>query len=81
MPMSFPDLQSLEEAAVVWKFRARREGETEAEYRQALADHVQPKDFIESQEIRTGKGWDVWGDAENLDMLYRRGWPKDRWTL
>lgn len=71
MPMDFPDLKALEMAAEVWKFRNRQENETEAEYRAALADHVQQKDRIEAQEIRTGKGWDQWTRAQNLDMLKR----------
>lgn len=71
MPMSFPDMNSLTHAAKVWKFRVPNPGETENQYRKALADFVQPHDLIESQEIRTGKGWDQWSDGENLDMLAR----------
>ena len=73
MPMSFPDLKDLISAAEVHKFRELNLGETEDEYREALADHVKPIDLIESQEIRTGKGWDEWNAAENADML-RRGY-------
>lgn len=43
-----------------------------AQYRQALADFVRPHDLVESQEIRTGKGWNRFTDAENIDMI-RRG--------
>jgi hypothetical protein len=32
------------------------EGNGEAEHRDALADHFEPKEFIEAHEIRTGKG-------------------------
>lgn len=71
MPMNFPDMDSLKRAAEVWKFRDPRDGETEAEFRDALADHVAPKDLIESQEIRTGKGWDRWSEADKLQMLAR----------
>lgn len=74
MPMSFPDIKALERAAECWKFRKPNEGETEAQYRTALADFVQPRDLIESQEIRTGKGWDQWDQSENKDMLKRSGW-------
>lgn len=56
MPMSFPDMKSLKFAAQCHKFREPNEGETEAAFRKALADHVKPIDFIESQEIRTSKG-------------------------
>lgn len=73
MPMSFPDMRSLERAADVHQFRPPNEGESEASYREALADHVKPRDFIEAQEIRTGKGWDQWNQSENLDMLRRSG--------
>lgn len=71
MPMDFPDLKSLEGAAELWKFREIREGESEDHYRNALADFVAPKDFIESQEIRNGVGWDQWTDEQNRDMIKR----------
>lgn len=71
MPMDFPNMDSLKRAAEVHKFRQPNEGETEQQYRTALADYVRPIDFIESQEIRTSKGWDQWNDAESLDMLKR----------
>jgi hypothetical protein len=71
MPMSFPDMRSLKSAAEVHKFRQPNEGESEAEYRSALADHVAPRDFIESQEIRTSKGWNQWDQKDNEDMLRR----------
>ena len=58
MPMDFPDMQSLKMAAEIHKFRQPAEGETEVQYRRALADHVRPIDFIESEEIRNGVGWD-----------------------
>jgi len=75
MPMSFPDMKSLKFAAQCHKFREPNEGETEAAFREALADHVKPRDFIESQEIRTGKGWDEWDARENKEMLRRSGFP------
>ncbi len=71
MPMSFPDMKSLERAGRLHGFRAPRDGESEAAYRAALADHVVAIDIIESQEIRTGKGWDEWNGTENLDVLIR----------
>ena len=73
MPMDFPDLKSLQLAARVWKFREISEGESEDDYRNALADHVAPRDFIESQEIRNKVGWDQWSDEQNKDMLRKRG--------
>jgi hypothetical protein len=71
MPMDFPDLKSLEEAASVWKFRSREKAEGEEQYREALADFVQPKDFIESMEIRKGKSWDKFTDEDNEEILLR----------
>jgi len=73
MPMDFPDMKSLQMAAKVYKFRDVNEGETEQEYRSALADHVAPRDFIESEEIRNSVGWDKWNDEQKKDMLNRQG--------
>lgn len=72
MPMDFPDMQSLVRAAKDHGFREPREGEGEAAYRTALADFVQPRDFVESCEIRNKVGWDRFSEAQNLDMLRRR---------
>lgn len=70
MPQSFPDMQSLEYASQIHKFRKALEGETEAEYRTALADHVKVSGhMLEAMEIRTGKGWDEFTDEENEQML------------
>ena len=73
MPMDFPDLKSLEFAAKVWKFRTPNEGESEDDYRNALANFVSDKDYIESQEIRHKSGWDKWTDPQKKDTLLRRG--------
>ena len=71
MPMNFPDMKSLLLAADAWKFRKPNEGESEDEYRIALAEFVAPQDMIESMEIRNKVGWDQWNDAQNLAMLMR----------
>ena len=71
MPMDFPDMESLKYAAVVHKFRQPNDGETEVSFRRALADHVQHIDFIESEEIRNGVGWDKFSESENKGMLGR----------
>lgn len=71
MPMDFPDLKSLKRAAEIHEFRDIFENESEIHYRNALADHVAPRDFIESQEIRNGTGWDQWSDDQNKDTLRR----------
>ena len=73
MPMDFPDMKSLERAAEVHGFRVVNDGESEADYREALADYVKPRDFIESQEIRNKVGWDQWTKSQKKDMLARSG--------
>lgn len=73
MPMDFPDMASLIRAASIHGFRQPNKDEPEAAYRVALADHAEKIDFIEGQEIRTGKGWDQWDDEENKQMLRRSG--------
>ena len=75
MPMDFPTMDSLKRAAKCHEFRQPNEGETEAAYRKALADHVQPRDLIESMEIRSSVGWDKFSDAQNKEMLLR-GLPR-----
>ena len=71
MPMDFPDMASLKRHAdlITPKFRQPEEGETEEHYRNALADHVKPLDFIESQEIRNKVGWDKFSDSQNRGMV------------
>lgn len=73
MPMDFPDMNSLKKAAELWKFRKPADGETEDAYRIALADHVQPRDYVESLEIRNKVGWDQFTQEQNRNMLRRRG--------
>lgn len=73
MPMDFPDMASLRRAAQVHGFRPPTEDEPEVAYREALADHVQSIDFLESMEIRTGHGWNQFTEKEALDMLRRSG--------
>ena len=69
MPMDFPDIKSLEMAARVHKFRKLAKGETEEQYSTALADHVAPRDLIESEEIRNKVGWDQFTDKQNEKMI------------
>ena len=69
MPMDFPDFDSLKRAAQVHKFREPRDGESERDFRRALATHVRDIDLVESMEIETGKGWDKFSDADNTAML------------
>jgi len=72
MPMNFPDLKSLKFCAKCHKFRKINEGESEDDYRSALADHVEPHDFIESHEIRNKVGWDQWSDKQNRDIIIKK---------
>jgi len=77
MPMDFPDLRSLKSAAQVHKFRDINDGESEDDYRTALADHVQPRDFVESCEIRNKVGWDKFTEPQNVDLV-RRSFQRHR---
>ena len=71
MPMDFPDMKSLIRAAGLWNFRAIQNGETEDQYREALADFVQPMDFVESCEIRNKVGWDKFNEQQAAEMVIR----------
>ena len=73
MPMDFPNMQSLINAAEVHQFRKPKEGESEADFRIELANHVFPRDRIESFEIRYGIGWDQWTRGQKLESV--RGLP------
>lgn len=73
MPMDFPDMRSLEMAARIHKFRDIHEDESEDDYRNALADHIAPRDFMESQEVRNKVGWDQWSDEQKEDMFKNVG--------
>jgi hypothetical protein len=73
MPMDFPDYSSIKRTGEIWKFRKPHKDESEEDYRNALADYVEPKDFIESQEIRNKVGWDQWSEDQKRDMLIRSG--------
>lgn len=75
MPMDFPDLNSLKRHAEMLKFRKPNEGETEDAYRMALADYVEPLDFVESLEIRNKVGCDKFTPNQERDMLRRKGFP------
>ena len=72
MPMDFPDMDSLKRCAEIHKFRQPNQGESESEYREALADHVKPIDQMESMEIRTKKGWDKWSRKEGVNAMIDR---------
>ena len=65
MPMDFPNMDSLKRVAKCHKFRQPRPNEAEADYRGALANHVQPRDQVESCEIRNKVGWDQFSPAQN----------------
>jgi hypothetical protein len=71
MPMDFPDMASLIRHAelITPSFRKPLEGESEEHYRAALADHVEPLDFVESQEIRNKVGWDKFSKDQGERMV------------
>ncbi len=69
MPMDFQDLKSLKMAARIHKFRDYIEGEDESVYCSELFEHVLPRDRIEAFEIKFGKGWDQWSQAEKMESL------------
>lgn len=77
MPMDFPNMESLKSAARVHKFRQPFEAETEAQFRSALADHVRCIDFVESEEIRNGIGWDRFSQSQHAGLLLRALLGKD----
>lgn len=60
MPMDFPNMDCLKRTAKIHQFRQPNESESEQDYRELLANHVMPRDRIESFEIRFSVGWDKW---------------------
>ena len=75
MPVDFDTPEKVIGHAKMTGFRPPKEGESEANYREAYANHRQSEDSIEAHEIRTGKGWDKWNDKEKKDALRRQGFP------
>ena len=71
MPMDFPDMNSLKFCAKMYKFRQPLPDEEEEDFREALANHVEPRGLIESMEIRNKVGWDKFSEKQNRDMLIR----------
>jgi len=71
MPMDFPDMKSLISAAKIHEFRKLKKNESEIQYCNALANHVQSRDYIESEEIRNGIGWDKWDEGQNAALIGR----------
>jgi len=69
--MNFPDMDSLKRHATILKFRQPKTDENEADYREALASHVEPIDLVESYEIRNKVGWNQWSEEQSIDMLER----------
>lgn len=71
--MNFPDMKSLKRCAECHDFRQPNENESEDDYREALANHVESIDYVESQEIRNKVGWNKFLDEQNKNMLRRKG--------
>lgn len=67
MPRSFPDMDSLKRQAPRYDFRQPNEGESEEDYRTALADVALKVDPVESAEIRNKVGW----NAQSPEMMLR----------
>jgi len=70
MPMSFPDMKSLKFTADIHNFRQPLEGESEDDFRLALAGYVINIDKIESYEIKFGVGWDQWTDEQKKESIF-----------
>lgn len=73
MPMDFPDMDSLKSCAKCHDFRPPFVDESEDDYRALLANHVEPRDYIESLEIRNKVGLDKFSLDQMKDMLDRKG--------
>lgn len=67
--MHFPDFESLKRGANFRQFRQPLEGETEAEFREAFADHMVAIDRLESAEIRMGGNGASFYGLKALDKL------------
>lgn len=76
MPRSFPNMESLTSNAQLRNFRQPHDGESEADYRAALAQHVQDLgDIVEAMEIRSGQGWNAW-DLNQTEALLTEASPE-----
>jgi hypothetical protein len=75
MPMDFEDMDALKRSFDSPDRLPLKNGESEADYRERCAVYMETvwQDTIEAHEIRTGKGWDKWGRADQTDLLRRRG--------
>lgn len=69
MPMSFPDMQSLQSRAKQRGFRQPNASETEDQYRTAFADFMVKVDRVESAEIRNKVGWDQQDPRAMLEAM------------
>lgn len=76
MPRSFPNMESLTSNAQLRNFRQPHDGESEVDYRAALAQHVQDLgDIVEAMEIRSGQGWNAW-DLNQTEALLTQALPE-----
>lgn len=70
MPRNFPDMDSLKWNAQCRNFRQPNKGESEPDYREALAAHVHGLgDVVEAMEIRSTKSWDQWDLSQTKSLL------------
>lgn len=73
MPMSWPDLPSLRRSFDRPTAVPYQEGESEKSYRDRCAAWSEESgDLVQAHEVRTGKGWDEWTEADKVTFLFRR---------
>lgn len=70
MPMTFTDETLLSFGARL--YREKKEDESIEEYRNFVAERHYSRDPVEAHEIKTGKGWDAWTDAEFLALVQKK---------
>lgn len=73
MPMDFPDLAALRAAFDHPNMLLYQADETCADYRERCAvwSEILLDDPVMAMEVRLGRGWDKWTDADRRDFLKR----------
>lgn len=73
MPMTFPDMKSLQYRAKQRGFREAKDSETEADFREAFATFMEGVDRVEAAEIRLGIHSDFVRENDPAGMLKAMG--------
>lgn len=73
MPMSFPDMKSLQQRAKQRNFREAGVAELEGDYREAFAKFMENVDRVEAAEIRLGIHSDFVRENDPASMLKAMG--------